>query len=107
MVDRMPDRDRFRATFGTVIERVSPDRVWVGIHGEMVSLLWEQGNVAAVIAVEDLWNDLAGSSLFTLLCTYPTLAFEPPASTVAFRTVCRQHTGVVPTESHSRLSRLH
>ena len=37
----------------------------------MVALLWHQGNVAAAIELETLWNDLAEDRRFSLLCAYP------------------------------------
>ncbi|MDP8962147.1 MAG: hypothetical protein M3N32_11105 [Actinomycetota bacterium] len=30
----------------------------VCIYGELVALLWEEGNILAGVALEDLWNQL-------------------------------------------------
>ncbi|MDP8931195.1 MAG: MEDS domain-containing protein [Actinomycetota bacterium] len=43
----------------------------VRIYGEMVALLWEEGNILAAMALEDLWNQFAGSRAFSLMCAYP------------------------------------
>jgi hypothetical protein len=71
-----------RATIGTVMaarRRAGAMRVYV----EMVALLWDDGDMASVPALEDLWNDLARLRTFSLLCAYPTRAFDDEASAEA------------------------
>ena len=36
----------------------------------MVDLLWKQGKTEAAIRLEVLWNNLADSHVFSLLCGY-------------------------------------
>ena len=67
------------------------------IYGEMVAVLWDQGNVAAAIELERLWNDLAIRHPFSLLCAYPTSAFHTDAGAEQFLQVCAQHSAVIPT----------
>jgi hypothetical protein len=55
------------------------------------------GNIAAVIALEDRWNDLAARHSFSLFCAYPMGAFDADASTEQFRKICGQHSRVIPT----------
>ena len=69
----------------------------------MVALLWDDGNVAAALELEDLWNDLAATRAFVLLCAYPMRAFEDPASAAAFKRICDQHSAVIPSEPYSLL----
>jgi hypothetical protein len=61
----------------------------------MVAVLWDQGNVAAAIALEDLWNDLGTKHPFSLFCAYPIRAFDTESSTEPFQTICRQHSRVI------------
>jgi hypothetical protein len=95
MVDDMPDAARFRATMGQLVSRVVENARDVRIYGEMVAVLWDQGNVAAAIALEDLWNDLASRYPFSLLCAYPMRSFDTEATTENFRRICGQHSRVL------------
>lgn len=91
MVDGVPDKDRFESVVGGLIARVpAADRV-VRIYGEMVAVLWAEGNAAGAVALEDLWNGLRRRLRFSLLCAYPTGAFDAKATAGLFRAVCVQH----------------
>ncbi|MGH3813135.1 MAG: MEDS domain-containing protein [Pseudonocardiaceae bacterium] len=95
MVDGMPDAARFRAVIGQLVSRAAESARDVRIYGEMVAVLWDQGNVAAAIALEDLWNDLAARHPFSLFCAYPMRAFDTDANAEGFRRICRQHSRVL------------
>jgi len=41
----------------------------------MVALLWTQGKQEDALRLEELWNDLARTLPFSLLCAYPMAAF--------------------------------
>jgi DcmR-like sensory protein len=99
MVDGMPDAARFRTVMGQLVSRAAESARDVRIYGEMVAMLWDEGNVAAAIAVEDLWNDLASTYTFTLFCAYPMRGFESEASTAGFRRICGQHSRRVLLQS--------
>lgn len=94
MVDGAPDPTRFWTAIGGVVDTATSCGRRVRIYGEMVALLWAEGNVAAAIALEDLWNELSGARPFSLLCAYPTTAFDPVESTALFRVLCEQHSFV-------------
>ena len=96
MVDGAPDPALFEATTGGLIARAASGGRRVRVYGEMVAVLWAQGNVAAAIALEDLWNELARSHRFSLFCAYPLTAFDAEGVTGAFRTICEQHCTVIP-----------
>jgi anti-sigma regulatory factor (Ser/Thr protein kinase) len=93
MVDGVPDPDRFDETMGTLVRDAAPRHV--RIFGEMVAVLWDEGNVSAVLALEELWNDLGAAVPFTLYCSYAMSAFERTADLSAIRDVCEQHGGVI------------
>ena len=90
MVDGAPDPTRFWTTIGGLIAVTGSGRR-VRVYGEMVAVLWAEGNVAAAIALEDLWNELGRIRRFSLLCAYPTTAFDRVESTTLFRVLCEQH----------------
>ena len=54
MVDGSPEPRRFTNVIGTVIESVTDGRNCVRAFGEMVALLWAEGNYAAAIRLEEL-----------------------------------------------------
>ena len=91
MVDGAPDEAGFRRGVGAVIERVSAAGHALRIYGEMVTLLWEGGQVASAVALEDLWNDLGSTYGFDLLCAYRVSTFDNEDHARAFRRVCELH----------------
>ena len=91
MVDGLPDPLRFTASVGRRVAGLASTGRAVQIFGEMVAVLWAENNVAAAIALEDLWNELATLQPFSLLCAYPVTAFDAAETTGSFRAVCEQH----------------
>ncbi|MDQ3931825.1 MAG: MEDS domain-containing protein [Actinomycetota bacterium] len=104
MVDGAPDPARFRTVVGGLIDRVADRASGVRIYGEMVALLCEDAEMPAAVEIEELWNELAEWQRFSLLCAYPLAVFDRQDTTAAFRTICQQHSAVIPTESYSTLS---
>jgi PAS domain S-box-containing protein len=76
----------------------------VAIFGELVALLWAQGRLQEAIQVEDLWNNLARTEPFYLLCAYPIAGFNRDTHLAPLLEVCGQHSHVVPSESYLRLT---
>jgi hypothetical protein len=105
MIDGHPDPTRFREVVGSVIAEASGDGRALQAFGEMVALLWAEGNVVAALELEELWNDLATKHAFTLLCAYPLTAFEADPDTSAFDAMCNSHAAIAPAERHSILTR--
>jgi hypothetical protein len=97
MMTGMPDATRFSATIDKLLYQAAPGMRNVRIYGEMVVALWDQGNVAAAIELERLWNDLAVRHPFSLFCAYPIRTFDTDAGSEQFRQVCAQHSAVIPT----------
>lgn len=90
-----PDRRRFRDQVSDILDRASGATDHIRIFGEMVTLLWDEGDITGALALEDLWNELLGGMSATLLCGYPEDAFAHARSTDAFRAVCERHSEVV------------
>jgi hypothetical protein len=67
------------------------------------ALLWAEGNSAAAIALEDLWNDLAkpNRSFFVARTQWPN--FHLAEHSESFLKICNQHSSVVPAESYTAL----
>ncbi len=101
MVDGEPEQALFSAAVGSRVARAAECGNEVRIFGEMVALLWERGNVAGALRLEELWNELAKAHPFSLLCAYP---MSNLADQAAFREVCARHTRVIPTETYTALT---
>ncbi len=99
MVDGMPDAGRFEAVIGTLLEEVSEGGTRpLHAFGEMVAVLYAQGNADAAVQLERLWEDLGRRQVFTLLCAYPMQAFPDEGHRDAFEAICDAHTEVAPLE---------
>lgn len=97
MRDGMPDRALFGSVIGPWIDRAEAGRTGtVRIFGEMVAVLWERGLATAALALEDLWNELAGTRPFDLLCAYPAAPFAGADGRRALEEVRARHSDVIP-----------
>src|SRR5439155_609887 len=72
MTNGKPDAARFRNGMCEVIDRARRGRsdCAVRIYGQMVDILWKDGQQEAAIHLERLWNQLANTEAFSLLCGY-------------------------------------
>jgi PAS domain S-box-containing protein len=103
MVGDMPDWDRFVAVIGEVLAATSNGHAHARAYGEMVDLLWRDGNTRAAIRLEEMWNDLGKRYDFSLLCAYVMGNFYREADRSAFVEVCQVHSHVTPAEGYSQL----
>jgi MEDS: MEthanogen/methylotroph, DcmR Sensory domain len=94
MEDGMPVATRFQRVVGDLIRRASADGRKVRVFGEMVAILWEQGNVAAALSLEDIWNDFAATHPFQLFCAYPATSFGEKNQS-PLTAVCERHSHVL------------
>lgn len=101
MIDGSPDPHRFAETIGPVIRTARSGDRRVLAFGEMVALLWAEGNRDAAIRLEELWNDLARHESFALLCAYPIAHFDDAGFAQPFADINAAHSSVTPAESYS------
>ncbi|MEA2599598.1 MAG: hypothetical protein QOF89_590 [Acidobacteriota bacterium] len=100
MVDGWPDEQRFADVVGSVVQRLARNGSrHVCAFGEMVALLWSEGRHDAAIRLEELWNDLARTHSFSLLCAYPMAGFHHEEHGDPFLHICNAHSHVRPAES--------
>lgn len=104
MVDGLPEPARFRDVVGNVLTRVTDGRNSVRAFGEMVALLWAEGNYNAAIRLEELWNDLQRTHSFSLFCAYPMSSFSGQSFVAPLNHVCEAHSRVIPAESYAELA---
>lgn len=91
MTERGPDPSRFTRMVDDLVAQVTGAGRPVRIYGEMVAVLWAEGNIVAAIAVEELWEDLARLHPVSVLCAYPTSGFGAAETAGSFRAVCQLH----------------
>lgn len=80
MVNNVPHPRLFLTSVGSVLTDAkkaarSKDQ-GLTVFGEMVAVLWQQGNKTGALALEKLWNDLLNDRAFHLHCAYPHALME-------------------------------
>ena len=95
-----PNRELFMSTAGRVFDKLLRKRSYLIVrgYGEMVDLLWKDGNIDGAIALEELWNELAKNYSFSLLCAYAVDDRLKEVQTAAFQRVCGKHSAALPLE---------
>jgi hypothetical protein len=96
----------FERVVGGVIDRTAerfPERR-IRAFGDMVDLLTARGETDAAAELEALWNELAKTRRFSLLCGYHLDVFDRDAQQL-LPAVCSAHTHVRPAYNMARLDR--
>ncbi len=86
--------DKFGAGVGTLVRRQLATGRSLRAYGELVALMWDRGDDAAAVALEELWSRLQRDDQFTLFCGYP--GTDAPTYPAALRQVCRSHASMLP-----------
>jgi MEDS: MEthanogen/methylotroph, DcmR Sensory domain len=97
MANGKPDAGKFNDAMCDVIARVCRGRAdcTIRIYGQMVNVLWQAGEHDAAIRLEMLWNQLANTHAFSLLCGY---AMGPFYKSANFGDICGHHTHIVSAD---------
>ena len=97
MAGGRPQAEAFTTSMCEVIKTACGGRpnCTVRIYGQMVDVLWKNGEQEAAIRLEMLWNQLANTQAFSLLCGY---AMGPFYKDAMFKEVCRHHTHIVSAD---------
>jgi len=101
-----PDADLFTEAIGGVLEQVAAaggKNSRIAAFGEMVALLWAEGNAEAAIRLEQLWNNLARTYPLFLRCAYPMSGFNREDHGDSLLQICAEHSHVIPLESYTAL----
>jgi signal transduction histidine kinase len=102
-----PDATLFAEVIGSVMATVTAaagsEHARVAAFGEMVALLWLDGEPEAAVRLEQLWNDLARTYSLTLRCAYPMSSFCREEHGDLLLKICAEHSDVIPSESYSAL----
>lgn len=98
MVKGALHRGRFLSIVGTLLSDAKRAARTSGqgltVFGEMVAVLWEEGNKAAAVELEGFWNDLLNDRAFHLHCAYPRKNFTD-GDADGLASICSAHSHVI------------
>lgn len=87
----LPKRELFERLVGELYARAAgPRQRPVRAFGELVALLCREGNAAAAICLEDLWNDALEKHNISLFCGYPKDLFAT-SGWAELGQICQRH----------------
>lgn len=92
-----PDADLFDASIGALFARHAPSGTRIRAYGEMVDVLWSNGQRRAAIRLEELWNALQARQPFTLLCAYAMANFYKEPAGIG--RVCAVHSHITGSDA--------
>jgi hypothetical protein len=92
MLRDWPEEALFHHFAHRIVERADGRRI--RCFGEMVALLLERGQGAAMLRLEQLWQRACERNGFVVFCAYPRSEFTPGMGSSA-RAICAAHTCVI------------
>jgi hypothetical protein len=107
MVNGSVNRNRFISSIGELLSQAKKAARNAGqgltVFGEMVAVLWEDGNRKAAIELEGMWNDLLNDRAFHLHCAYPRWNFAD-GDTEQIAAICDSHSHVLGSANGMRVA---
>ncbi len=92
-----PDAEKFHSYISGFFVEAKKQNRKVRAFGEMVALLWAQGNSGATVQLEHLWNEFCSNMAPALFCVYPTSGLTDSAQS-SLEQICRAHARIVAGE---------
>ena len=107
MRDAMPDSPVFLGLAADVVSRAKSDGRYPKVRwwGEMVNILWERGEVAASMALEDLFDELAHKQDIAIFCSFLMDNFDGDVHARMLPRLGENHSHLIPVEDYARLER--
>src|SRR5437899_2852378 len=107
MRDAMPDSPVFLGLAADVIGQARTGGRYPKVRwwGEMVNVLWERGDVAASMALEDLFDQLGKKLDVALFCSFLMDNFKGEVHTHMLPRLGTNHSHLIPVEDYARLER--
>lgn len=93
MVNGWPDQVLLEKTLDEVMSKVRTHHRKVRAFGEMVALMWAEGQHAATIHLENMWTRMCKREAFSVFCAYPNAVFTHDARE-SIAQVCASHSKV-------------
>jgi hypothetical protein len=107
MRDAMPEAPVFLGLAADVIARAHGGGRYPKVRwwGEMVNILWEQGNVAASMSLEDQFDHLAHEHEIAIFCSFVMDNFNGEVHSRMLPRLAQNHSHLIPVEDYARLER--
>ena len=107
MRNAMPDSPVFLGLAADVIARARGGGRYEKVRwwGEMVNILWERGEVAASMNLEDLFDQLAHKHDIAIFCSFLMDNFNGEIHTRMLPRLGENHSHLIPVEDYARLER--
>lgn len=107
MKDKMPNAPVFLGLAGEVIAKARGEARYPKVRwwGEMVNLLWEQGNVEASMSLEDQFDHLAKHQEIAIFCSFVMDNFNSEVHSRLLPRLGQNHSHLIPVEDYARLER--
>jgi hypothetical protein len=107
MREAMPDAPMFLGLAADVIARARGAGCYPKVRwwGEMVNVLWERGDVAASMNLEDLFDQLAHGHDIAIFCSFLMDNFKGEVHTRMLPRLGENHSHLIPVEDYARLER--
>jgi hypothetical protein len=107
MRNAMPDAPVFLGLAADVIARARGAGEYPKVRwwGEMVNILWEQGNTAASMTLEDQFDRLAHDHDIAIFCSFVMDNFDGEVHTRMLPRLGENHSHLIPVEDYARLER--
>src|ERR1700685_805236 len=107
MRDGMPDSPVFLGLAAYVVARARGGSRFPKVRwwGEMVNLLWERGDVAASMNLEDLFDQLSHKHDIAIFCSFLMDNFNGEIHTRMLPRLGENHSHLIPVEDYARLER--
>jgi hypothetical protein len=107
MRDAMPDAPVFLGLAGDVIAKARGEGRYPKVRwwGEMVNVLWERGDVAASMELEDQFDRLAHEHEIAIFCSFVMDNFDGEVHARMLPRLGQNHSHIIPVEDYARLER--
>jgi hypothetical protein len=107
MRDAMPDSPVFLGLAANVIEQARAGGRYKAVRwwGEMVDVLWERGDVAASMNLEDLFDQLAKKHDIAIFCSFLMDNFDGEVHARMLPRLGTNHSHLIPVADYARLER--
>jgi hypothetical protein len=107
MQKAMPDAPVFLGLAGEIIARTRGAGRYPKVRwwGEMVNVLWERGDVAASMDLEDLFDRVSQEQDIAVFCSFLMDNFDGDIHTHMLPRLGENHSHLIPAEDYTRLER--
>jgi hypothetical protein len=107
MRDAMPDAPVFLGLAGDVIAKARGEGRYPKVRwwGEMVNVLWERGDVAASMELDDQFDRLAHEHEIAIFCSFVMDNFNGEVHARMLPRLGQNHSHLIPVEDYARLER--